>query len=58
MTGLRRAQTGMTQTKLGAKVGLSLQAVQKYETGKNRISAAGFTSWALSGDGSASGRAA
>jgi transcriptional regulator with XRE-family HTH domain len=29
---LRRAQTGMTQTELGAKVGLSLQAVQKYET--------------------------
>src|ERR1700720_3141057 len=36
---LRRAQTGMTQTKLGAKVGLSFQAVQKYETGENRISA-------------------
>jgi transcriptional regulator with XRE-family HTH domain len=36
---LRRAQTGMTQTELGAKVGLSFQAVQKYETGENRISA-------------------
>ena len=28
----------MTQTELGAKVGLSFQAVQKYETGENRIS--------------------
>jgi ribosome-binding protein aMBF1 (putative translation factor) len=36
---LRRAQTGVTQDKLGAKVGLSFQAVQKYETGENRISA-------------------
>jgi transcriptional regulator with XRE-family HTH domain len=36
---LRRAQSGMTQTELGAKVGLSFQAVQKYETGENRISA-------------------
>ncbi len=36
---LRRAQAGLTQTELGAKVGLSFQAVQKYETGENRISA-------------------
>lgn len=36
---LRRAQAGMTQSELGAKVGLSFQAVQKYETGENRISA-------------------
>jgi transcriptional regulator with XRE-family HTH domain len=36
---LRRAQSGMTQTELGAKVGLSFQAVQQYETGENRISA-------------------
>src|ERR1700730_5505382 len=36
---LRRAQSGMTQAELGAKVGLSFQAVQKYETGENRISA-------------------
>jgi transcriptional regulator with XRE-family HTH domain len=35
---LRRAQIGMTQTELGAKLGLSFQAVQKYETGENRIS--------------------
>jgi transcriptional regulator with XRE-family HTH domain len=36
---LRRAQLGLTQIELGAKVGLSFQAVQKYETGENRISA-------------------
>jgi transcriptional regulator with XRE-family HTH domain len=36
---LRRAQAGLTQTELGTKVGLSFQAVQKYETGENRISA-------------------
>jgi transcriptional regulator with XRE-family HTH domain len=36
---LRRAQIGMTQVDLGSKLGLSFQAVQKYETGENRISA-------------------
>jgi transcriptional regulator with XRE-family HTH domain len=36
---LRRAQIGMTQAELGAKLGLSFQAVQKYETGENRVSA-------------------
>ena len=36
---LRRAQVGMTQSELGGKLGLSFQAVQKYETGENRISA-------------------
>jgi transcriptional regulator with XRE-family HTH domain len=36
---LRRAQIGMTQVELGSKLGLSFQAVQKYETGENRISA-------------------
>jgi transcriptional regulator with XRE-family HTH domain len=36
---MRRAQTGMTLTELGAKVGLCCQAVQKCETGENRISA-------------------
>jgi transcriptional regulator with XRE-family HTH domain len=36
---LRRAQAGMTQQELGGKLGLSFQAVQKYETGENRISA-------------------
>jgi transcriptional regulator with XRE-family HTH domain len=36
---LRRAQIGMTQVDLGGKLGLSFQAVQKYETGENRISA-------------------
>jgi transcriptional regulator with XRE-family HTH domain len=36
---LRRAQIGMTQSELGGKLGLSFQALQKYETGENRISA-------------------
>ena len=36
---LRRAQIGMTQAELGARLGLSFQALQKYETGENRISA-------------------
>jgi transcriptional regulator with XRE-family HTH domain len=36
---LRRAQVGLTQVELGGKVGLSFQAIQKYETGENRISA-------------------
>src|SRR5215469_11377136 len=36
---LRRAQAGLTQTELGNKLGLSFQAVQKYESGENRISA-------------------
>src|SRR5258708_25683673 len=36
---MRRAQIGMTQSDLGSKRGLSSQAVQKYETGENRISA-------------------
>ena len=36
---LRRAQIGMTQVELGSKLGLSFQAVQKYETGENRVSA-------------------
>jgi len=36
---LRRAQIGMTQAELGSKLGLSFQAVQKYETGENRVSA-------------------
>src|ERR1700730_14035460 len=36
---LRRAQSGMTQAELGAKVGLPFQAVQKYETGEGHISA-------------------
>ena len=33
---LRRAQAGLTQTELGNKVGLSFQAVQKYESGENQ----------------------
>ncbi len=36
---LRRTLLGMDQTKLGEKLGLTFQQVQKYENGKNRISA-------------------
>ncbi len=36
---LRRTLLGMNQTKLGEELGLSFQQVQKYENGKNRISA-------------------
>ncbi len=36
---LRRTLLGMNQTKLGEELGMSSQQVQKYENGKNRISA-------------------
>ncbi len=36
---LRRTLLGMNQTKLSEKLGLTFQQVQKYENGKNRISA-------------------
>jgi transcriptional regulator with XRE-family HTH domain len=36
--GLRRA-AGLTQSELGGRVGVTFQQVQKYEAGKNRISA-------------------
>ncbi len=36
---LRRTLLGMTQTTLGDALGLTFQQVQKYENGKNRISA-------------------
>src|SRR5579859_7420614 len=36
---MRRLMLGMTQEKLGNKLGLTFQQVQKYEKGKNRISA-------------------
>lgn len=36
---LRRSELGMSQVKLGEKLGLSFQQIQKYESGKNRISA-------------------
>ncbi len=36
---LRRTLLGLNQTKLGEKLGMSFQQVQKYESGKNRISA-------------------
>jgi len=36
---LRRIQLGMSQGALAAKIGVSFQAVQKYESGDIRISA-------------------
>jgi len=36
---LRRMMLNMRQTKLGDELGLTFQQVQKYEKGKNRISA-------------------
>jgi transcriptional regulator with XRE-family HTH domain len=35
---MRRAQIGMSQTKLGSALGITFQQVQKYEKGTNRIS--------------------
>ncbi len=35
----RRSSLSMSQVKLGEKLGVSFQQVQKYESGKNRISA-------------------
>lgn len=35
----RRMELGMTQGQLGNKLGITFQQVQKYENGKNRISA-------------------
>lgn len=36
---VRRIHSNLSQTELGAKIGLSYQQIQKYESGKNRISA-------------------
>lgn len=36
-TRLRRLELGMTQTELGRAVGLTLQQIQKYERGINRV---------------------
>ncbi len=36
---LRRTLLGMSQEKLGEKLGLTFQQIQKYERGSNRISA-------------------
>ncbi|MBX5141426.1 helix-turn-helix transcriptional regulator [Rhizobium lentis] len=36
---IRRVHSNLSQNELGQKVGLSYQQVQKYESGKNRISA-------------------
>lgn len=35
-----RIAAGMSQMELGAKLGITFQQVQKYEWGKNRVSAA------------------
>lgn len=35
----RRWMVGMTQQQLAEKVGIKFQQIQKYETGKNRVSA-------------------
>ena len=35
----RRLLAGLSQTDLAAKIGVTFQALQKYETGENRISA-------------------
>lgn len=35
----RRWLLGLTQTKLGDRVGIKFQQIQKYETGQNRVSA-------------------
>ncbi|OAN44846.1 hypothetical protein A6A04_07975 [Paramagnetospirillum marisnigri] len=37
-TRLRRQELGMTQTELGRALGLTLQQIQKYERGINRVS--------------------
>ncbi len=41
---VRRIALGMTQERLGELLGVAFQQVQKYENGKNRISAAGLYS--------------
>jgi transcriptional regulator with XRE-family HTH domain len=40
-TRIREARVafGMTQETLGARIGVTFQQLQKYETGKNRVSA-------------------
>src|SRR5690242_21902143 len=35
----RRLLAGLSQTELAAKIGVTFQALQKYETGENRVSA-------------------
>ena len=43
----RRSMMGMSQAELAASVGLSFQAVQKYERGENRISASRLHQFAV-----------
>ena len=38
----RRKAVGLSQVALAAKIGVTYQQIQKYETGKNRISASRF----------------
>lgn len=35
---LRRIELGLSQSEIGAAVGVSFQQIQKYETGQNRLS--------------------
>ena len=44
---LRRQQCGMSQGRLGDRLGLTFQQVQKYEKGSNRVSASKL--WSLAG---------
>ena len=41
----RRAMLGLTQQQMAALIGVTCQQAHKYETGINRISPAGCTSW-------------
>lgn len=43
----RRTASGVTQSELGGKLGLSAQQVQKYENGDNRISASKLFRWPI-----------
>ena len=42
-----RKQAGLSQAELGARIGVSAQQVQKYETARNRISASKLWECAL-----------
>lgn len=51
---VRRAAQGLTQTQLGAAIGVTFQQIQKYERGANRISAASLARIAVVLDATAS----
>ena len=40
--GLRRRETGISQTELAGHLGLTFQQVQRYEEGTNRVGATSF----------------